>query len=38
LEYVIVAFPYGRDVFVDDGDDSVAATKEIYWGICRAGV
>ena len=37
MEYVIVAFPYGRDVFVDDGDDSVAATKEIYWVICRAG-
>jgi hypothetical protein len=30
LEYVIVAFPCGRDVFVDDGDDSVAATNEIF--------
>jgi hypothetical protein len=29
LEYVIVKFPDDRDVFVD-GDDSVAATNEIF--------
>ncbi len=30
MEYVIVGFPDGRDVFVDDGADSVAATNEIF--------
>jgi hypothetical protein len=30
LEYVIVAFPDIRDVFVDDGDDSVAPTNQIF--------
>lgn len=29
MEYVIVKFPDDRDVFVD-GDDSVAATNEIF--------
>lgn len=30
MEFVIVAFPDVRDVFVDDGDDSVATTNEIF--------
>jgi hypothetical protein len=30
LEYVIVAFPDGRDVFVDGGDDAIAATNEMF--------
>jgi hypothetical protein len=29
LEYVIVEFPDGRDVFVD-GDDSVATTNQMF--------
>ncbi len=30
MEYVIVAFPDGRDVFADDGDDSVGTTNQMF--------
>jgi hypothetical protein len=30
LEYIIVEFPDTRDVFVDDSDDSVASTNEMF--------
>jgi hypothetical protein len=30
LEYVIVAFSEDREVFVDDGEDSVAATNVMF--------
>ena len=30
MEYVIVEFPDSRDVFVDDADDPVASTNEMF--------
>lgn len=30
MEYVIVEFPDSRDVFIDDGDDPVASTNQMF--------